>query len=1152
MKRGVWQTDLSLKQAERTRRRVFDDVSGHRKVWAQRTIFLIFTFISIWIFLFLTDILSSRHQRDFIDSALGSQFSERVSDTSMSNVSDNVGDRIVQRMNGSPDPDQLSAPLPSDTCKGSAALPHAAIASEIQSSALRVYAILPEAPVEAYASLVRQCDEIDVLVPEWYEIDATGFRIARVEGDAEAQLVIDSTLSDRQFATELMPMVSLAATADLASFKLRMADRAWRAQFADDLKVIGAAQQARGICIRLGGLTAADSRLVSQFLREVRAALAQNALTTCLVTAAEDRLWAQPHVVDDVDLVVVSLFQDPWRGEIPGPLAPEQWFAETIEAVANAVPSEKLVVAIGNHVVDWVSGQPYPERISFAEAMTRAEAAGASVAATDRAMNSYSSFVDAAGLRHQMWMLDAASAHNSLLDLARLGISNVALSSLGEEDPGTWDVISEFREPTGQLRQRLQYVALPDYVAYRGEGSFYRQLQRPVFGTRSVSFDDVTGRILTMQYSTLPRPFVMERYGRTGVSQVALTFDDGPDPVATSRILDVLKDQGVPATFFVVGRRAMLTPELLRRMLDDGHAIGSHSFDHPHLAGLGRARSLYELNLVNKIVEGATGRGLRLFRPPYERGPGPLFGHDAAAYEIFSSEGYDVAGSDVVPPDWTGAKPQEIVDFAVRELAINRGGVVVLHDGRSVGMHTAEALPLLIRTLKSMGYEFVPLSALLGMSDDAVMPTTQGGRPLLHLVTFWVLGTSANLVAVFFWVVLLASLFRAVMFLVLAHLRRPKPVLPWFNLPSVTVVIPAYNEEIVILRSIETALACEYPGLKVIVVDDGSTDRTLDLALKNYGDYPNVKVLSQRNQGKWKALNAAYDVLDTEIAVCVDADTEIAPDAIYHLVQPFADRKVAAVAGTVLVGNKQNLITRLQALEYFTSQSIGRRALECINGIIVVPGALGAWRVEAVRDLGLYSNETLTEDTDLTIWMQRAGYTIAYAESALAHTEVPSSLKAFMRQRLRWSLGNLQALWKHSSAIGEKPGLKQFSMLDMLFFGYFVPIVAPLIDLAFVSFVMAGILASLNGTWSELPDLPKYAMLIYILIPMIDLIVALFAFRFDRRESLALLLVFPALNLYFRQILYISVYRALWAAISGKLANWNKLQRFGFSAKTGT
>jgi cellulose synthase/poly-beta-1,6-N-acetylglucosamine synthase-like glycosyltransferase len=194
----------------------------------------------------------------------------------------------------------------------------------------------------------------------------------------------------------------------------------------------------------------------------------------------------------------------------------------------------------------------------------------------------------------------------------------------------------------------------------------------------------------------------------------------------------------------------------------------------------------------------------------------------------------------------------------------------------------------------------------------------------------------------------------------------------------VSVIIPAYNEEKVIVDSVARVLASDYPQLELIVADDGSKDATSEQVRLHYGSDPRVRLLTLANGGKASALNRALTRASGEIVIALDADTQFLPDTISRLVRWFADPKVGAVAGNARVGNKVNLVTRWQAIEYVTAQNVERRALDSLGAITVVPGAVGAWRRAALDSVGGYPEDTLAEDQDLTIAIQREGWRVGY------------------------------------------------------------------------------------------------------------------------------------------------------------------------------
>ena len=235
--------------------------------------------------------------------------------------------------------------------------------------------------------------------------------------------------------------------------------------------------------------------------------------------------------------------------------------------------------------------------------------------------------------------------------------------------------------------------------------------------------------------------------------------------------------------------------------------------------------------------------------------------------------------------------------------------------------------------------------------------------------------------------------------------------------PPVSVVIAAYNEAKVINKTIATLLASDYPDLDILVVDDGSKDGTAQTVRDAYGDHPRVTVLEKENGGKASALNIGIKACRGEIIVALDADTLFAPDTVSKLVRHFADPAIGAVSGNVKVGNRNNLLTIWQAVEYITSQNFDRRAFDLLNCITVVPGAVGAWRKDAVILAGLYSSQTLAEDTDLTFKIRKLGYRIVTDNAALAYTEAPDTLRNLAKQRFRWAFGTLQCLWKHRDAL---------------------------------------------------------------------------------------------------------------------------------------
>lgn len=1036
----------------------------------------------------------------------------------------------------------VATPASRPRCRSDAPPAGAAIAAG-RAAHFRVFALLPSGIENAFLPLLRNCNQIDVILPEWFEITGADLGVKQTDIDAEMLVALKTVRAERLENTEVWPVVSLATDLSAGDFLSGLTVASKRAALVDGLVDATRAMKAEGICLRLRDVKSSDSAQIQMFTAEFAARMRAEKLQTCLVASLSDQLWTAENIVSDFGKVIVTAYQEPWIGALPQPLAALDWFREQVIALQADVPADKLVVAVGGHAVDWVSGRSVPERISIAEAMFRISEANAAIDYAPRAKNSYATFFDRTGNRHQIWMLDAASVHNNLAVMQELGINQLAITSLGEEEPALWDVVR------GDLFAAQAYSfgspGFPDEVAFAGEGAFYRFKAPSRPGRRLWRLDEAGKFIDSVVFETIPRPALMERYGDRNPKQIALTFDDGPDAVATSQIMDALKSLNAPATFFVVGKAALSAPHLLTRAVEEGHLVGSHSFSHPRMEELSPFMARTELSANKSLVEGVIGRSPLIYRPPYIRGPGPLNEIEALGFAVLEEEGYFVAGSDVVPTDWDGTSATEIVRQVIKGLETTGGNVIVLHDGRSTGMHTAEAVRLLVPELRARGYEIVGLPSLLGITTAAAMPVITTSSSMFKGVSVTLITLAIALLTTLFWTCIIASIIRAAVYLLLSSRRDPRYPASFLHHRSVTVLVPAYNEEVVIVPTIRSILASDYPDLSVVVIDDGSSDNTLAILHATFRDHPKVKILTQPNQGKWKALNLAFHSIDTEIAVCVDADTRIAPNAISELVEPFADSKVAAVAGTVVVANATNLLTRFQSIEYITAQQVGRRAQEHLNGILVVPGALGAWRVEAVRDAGLFSNETLTEDADLTIWLRRGGYRIAYAENARSYTEAPREIRSLLKQRLRWSFGNLQTLWKHRNALFELGPKKSFSIIDMQFFGYVLPVLSPILDLLFLYFLSGIFLDWYHGTGSGEIEMSHLATFGIALVQVMDFVTAWIAHRREGASKWRLFYLVPLMNLLYRPLLYITVYRAIWVAVSGRTARWNKLRRLG-------
>jgi len=765
-------------------------------------------------------------------------------------------------------------------------------------------------------------------------------------------------------------------------------------------------------------------------------------------------------------------------------------------------------------------------------------------------------------MRHQVWFLDGVTALNELRASRQMGISTFALWRLGIEDGSLWSV---WDHPSAkEAPHQLTVVPPGNDVDTEGEGDILRVIARPQAGSRAIDMDADNFTITDERMEALPRSYVIQQYGYQP-NKLALTFDDGPDPNWTPKVLDVLKQYNVKATFMVIGEQAQDNAGLLKRYVREGHEIGNHTYTHPDISEISDRQIEWQLNLTERLFASRLGVQPLYFRPPYSIDQEPDTNDQAAPADRIQQMGYTIIGNKIDTDDWNEhprKTPQEITDNVLAQLAVMkdkpwfRGSIILLHDGGGDRSATVAALPLLITTLRARGYDLVPVSELMGRTTAEVMPPISPRmrwQARIDSVAFFFLSFFSHFVVdVFFLgdVLMSGRLILVGILALIARLRRRRVPLGEYA-PQVAVLIPAYNEESVIVRTIRSVLNSDYKNIRVIVIDDGSTDDTFEVARGAYrGELSTGKltVLTKPNAGKAEALNFALQHLDEEIYVGIDADTVIAPDAVSKLVVHFADERVGAVAGNAKVGNRVNTWTRWQALEYITSQNFERRALDLFNVVTVVPGAIGAWRTGAVLRGGSYPINTVAEDADLTMNLLEQGYKVIYEDQALAFTEAPVNARGLMRQRFRWSFGTLQAVFKHKQAFRRNPAMGLFALPNILIFQILLPLVSPFIDLMFIAGVIHFLID--RHFHPEAASAASFEKLLtyFLAFLIIDFVTSTLAFSLERRHPANkgdkwLLFHIWLQRFAYRQIFSIVLFKTLKRAIDGRPFAWDKIQR---------
>ncbi|GAB3179596.1 hypothetical protein GCM10027259_28280 [Micromonospora palomenae] len=628
---------------------------------------------------------------------------------------------------------------------------------------------------------------------------------------------------------------------------------------------------------------------------------------------------------------------------------------------------------------------------------------------------------------------------------------------------------------------------------------------------------------------------------RMPAKTIALTFDDGPDPTWTPRVLDVLRRHRARATFFVIGSQSARHRDLARRTVAEGHELGVHTFTHPDVSALPSWRQRMEYAQTQMAIVDAAGVRTSLLRFPYSSLPSAVDDSNWPVIRAAARLGYLTVVNDVDSRDW--ARPG--VDAIVRNMtpAEGAGAVVLLHDAGGDRSQTIAALDRFIPLMQARGYTFTTVSE--GM--NRARPGAEGFVGNVRASTAdrwqaapvrWAIVLADSILrglAVLFVVVGALMLARTLLLVLLARkLARRRRVHRWpwgVTTAPVSVIVPAYNERAGIVATVRSLAANDHPGIEVIVVDDGSTDGTADLV--DALGLDTVRVIRKPNGGKASALNTGLLYASHDIIVTVDADTVFEPDAIRRLVEPFTDPRIGAVAGNVKVTNRHGMLGQWQHIEYVIGFSLDRRFYETLGCIPTVPGAIAAFRRGALTGVGGLSGDTLAEDTDVTMAVLRAGWRVVYQDRARAWTEAPASLGDLWRQRCRWSYGTLQAMWKHRSAVfdrGASGRFGRFGLPMLALFGVVLPLLGPVLDLL-----------ALYGLFFM--D-TKTTAVAWVAMLVVQALTAAVAFRLDG-EPLRPLLTLPIQQFAYRQLMYLVLARSVVTAVTGSRLGWRKVKRAG-------
>lgn len=1015
--------------------------------------------------------------------------------------------------------------------------------------ALGFYSSLGDDDV-SYPALKRALPKLDWFLPCWLSISGPDMAL-KIGKDRQALKLLRTERPN----VPILPVLQNVANGEWEGPALQrlLADPDRRAALEKSLIDYIKANKFQGLIIDFEEVPPQAYGDFNQFLKELSAQFAPNGWVLAQCAPYDDEAWPYTVFAKSIDYTILMAYDQHDETGTPGSIAGEPWFEATLDKRIKELPPSRTIIALGSYALDW-HGDTTADDLSFQEAMIAAKDSDARVDFDPDTNNPHFSYIENDNVKHEVWLLDGVTVFNQVHAADVYQPAGYALWRIGGEDPTVWSIFG--RRYGAPAPNGLHHIPTNEDVDFEGEGEVLRVIASPSSGNRTFEVDPQNGDINDETYTALPTSYVIRRVGAVPKT-LALTFDDGPDPAYTPAILDILKQKNVKATFFIIGVNAEAHPALVQRELAEGHEIGNHTFTHPNLAETAPEADKLEYNATQRLIEALTGRRMVLFRPPYLGDAEPVNKDEIIPVQIAQNQGLLTVGVHVDPFDWQQPSLDEMMQRILHSVTDpnpeTRGNVILLHDSGGDRSKTVQLLPGLIDNLRAKGYRFVPVSELAGLTRDQAMPRL---APSLTLYANRVVFLTFSWIGSFFYYCFIAAIFLGIgRLLLLCGLslwnywrarRLDDPAPPENHLP-VSVLIPAFNEEKVIVATVTRILASDYRDLEILVIDDGSHDGTAEVVRAEFGHLSNVSLISVPNGGKARALNLGIEKAKGEVIVALDADTQFDRDTISRLVRWFVNPEIGAVAGNAKVGNRFNMITRWQALEYIVAQNLERRALAALGILTVVPGAVGAWRREALVKVGGYPTDTLAEDQDLTIGLQRAGYKVHFDSSATAWTEAPTTFRTLAKQRFRWAYGTLQCLWKYRDmTFNTRYGaLGMIALPQVWMFQIILTALAPVADLMLIWQLITQWVAYVQHGSEYTNNNLVTVGIYYVVFMVVDLAAALFGFLMERRENWSLLWWLMLQRFGYRQLMYYVVMRSITTAMRGAVVGWGKLERTG-------
>ncbi|MEI9933674.1 MAG: glycosyltransferase [Ferruginibacter sp.] len=1021
--------------------------------------------------------------------------------------------------------------------------------------------------------LKKNGDKLNTIFPEWFFIDINKFSLhSHIDSEGLATMRLKNL--------RILPILSNYNSAkkcfDASLLHSLLYDPVRRTVFIKQLTDTLLHYRLNGINIDFEALDLKSTHQLPIFQKALYQSLHVHNMTVTMDINVNNDDYDYKKLSENNDYLILMAYDQFTKNSEPGPISAEKWIEESLDWTAQRISPDKIILGFAGYGHDWFKtddGKDTAIDLTYEAAINKAKQVNATIDYDNTNYNLHYSYEEVirnddtdgkdsiVRKKHEVWFTDGATIFNILRFSDEYATAGTALWRLGNEDSRMWNFYS--RDLSNDALQENPFnfsilsttPILDDDVGYEGEGEVLNIISAPQEGKINLEIDSTELLISEQHYIQLPAGYIIQKFAEDTTPagpghKLILTFDDGPDAEWTPRILDILEKDKIPATFFVVGLQVEKNIPLLQRINNDGFEIGNHTFTHSNVARMSVQRAGLEMNLTRLLIESITGKSTILFRAPYNADSEPQTFDELEPIERSRHANYLTIGESIDPRDWEpNVTADSILARIIYQVETRNASIILLHDaGGDTREATIEALPRIIDYFQKRGYVFTTVANLMGKTKNDVMPPlpVNNDSSLIKLNFFLALATywGSHFIFALFIVGIIFSVSRMVLMAVLASMQKKRekriiPLAPFSQLPTVTVIVPAYNEEVNSARTVHSLLQQDYPNLQVVFVDDGSKDDTYATVSEAFKDVPNVHVYTKTNGGKASALNVGIEKATSEFVVCIDADTQLKSDAISKLMLKFTDDSVGAVAGNVKVGNEVNMITYWQSIEYITSQNFDRRAFDLLNCITVVPGALGAFRKKAVQVAGGFTSDTLAEDCDLTMRLHRHGYKVKNCTEAISYTEAPETMQQFLKQRFRWSFGVIQCFWKHRDAVFN-PKYDNFGMValpNILIFQMILPVLAPLADLLLVTSLIA-------AGFGIIPASIEHILLYYAIFTFVDVAGAALAFAYEKEDYKKLIWLIPQ-RLIYRQLMYYILLKSFNRAIKGELQGWGALKRTG-------